>query len=132
MPRRLSNRPQKTRMKLPHCDPVTINDRPFTVADMVSHVTTKERRYNATAEDARRGKRTRDAVSAGTDILPDDLKKLADVLDKPSCGWGEFVVVRKIPRPDGTFVEMPQRAQFPTHLFLPLIDLVQRAAASVS
>lgn len=119
-------------MKLPAVAPLTINDQPYTLADMVTHVTTKERRYNATAEDARQGKRTRDAVVAGADVLPADLKKLGEVLERPSCGWGEFVIVRKVPRSDGTVLDVPARAQFPTYQFLPLIDAVQNAAASVA
>lgn len=119
-------------MKLPSCAPLVINGRPFTLADMVTHVTMKERHYNATAEGARQGKRTREAVADESDLLPDDLKKLAEVLEKPSCGWGEFVVTQRITRPDGTVADVSRCAQFPTHQFLPLIDAVQTAAASVA
>lgn len=128
----LSNDTTKTRMKLPSVAPVSIGDQSYTLVDLVTHVTTKDSRYNATADDARQGKRTREAVAAGSDILPADLKKLADVLNRPTCGWGDFKVIQKVPRADGSTFDVTRRAQFPTHMFLPLIDVVQTAAASVS
>jgi hypothetical protein len=118
-------------MKLPPCDPVDINGQPYTLAQMVDFVTTKDRRYNASAEDARQGKRTREAVAASGDLSAVDIKKLAEVIERPTCGWGEFVVIQRYPKPDGSFQELKQRGQAPTVLFLPLIDCIQSVAKSL-
>lgn len=118
-------------MKLPPCDPVDINGELYTLAQMVEHVTTKERRYNTSADAARQGKRTRDAFATGGELAADDLKMLAEVVERPSCGWGEFIVTQRFQKPDGSVQELKQRAQAPTCLFLPLIDCIQGAARSV-
>ncbi|MBA2687511.1 MAG: hypothetical protein H0U64_05375 [Gemmatimonadaceae bacterium] len=117
-------------MNLSDVAPVAIGPHSYSLAALVEHVTKNDKRYNDSAEDARQGKRTRDSIASG-DILPADLKKLAEVLEKPTCGWGSFSLTRDVSRPDGTVTQVQQRVQVPTSEFLPLIDAVQTAAASV-
>ncbi len=124
-------------MKFKTAAPITIGKTSYSTLDMVRFVAKNERRYNATAEAARQARRTIAAFEASgdVDLGDEDLRQLAEVLEKPSCGWGQFTAERDVPQraPDGGVLmgKMQQRIAVPTVEFLPLIDPIADAAAKL-
>lgn len=119
-------------MKLTDCPSIKIGEKPYTLVDMTRFVVRNDRRYNRDASSARQGARTIAALEAGADVAPEDVVALADVLERPSCGWGAFSAPRKVPQPDGSSRELTARVHVPALEFLPIVDFVQQAAASVA
>lgn len=123
-------------MNLPIPAPVTIFEKSYSVLDMARHITGKERRYNRTADDARAGVRLVAALEkAGTgaaDIDELDLRKFAQVLEAPSCGWGahEVSVQWRDPR-DGKTQTQTRQAAASTSFYLPLIDPITAAVKAL-
>lgn len=123
-------------MQLPIPTPITISvtGRPYSLLEMAAYIVTKEGRYNRTAEGARSGQRLLSALHAGgslkAEVADDDLRLFAEVVEKPSCGWGAHDVEIRMPSPTGERV-MTRAVHAPTGEYLPLIDAVSNAAKSL-
>lgn len=123
-------------MNLPIPAPVTILEKPYSMLDLARHVTSKERRYNRTAEDARSGVRLVAALEkarpSGAEVADEDLRKFAAVIEQPNCGWGIHDVSIQYPDPrDGSPKTLTRKAHGPTAEYLPLIDAVANAAKAL-
>lgn len=123
--------------KLTVSGPITIGNAAYSTLDMVRYVVDTDRRYNMSAEAARAGVRTVQAFEAGStvELQDDDLRLLAEVVDKPARGWGAFRGRQDVPQPDGRggvkVVPMESRVSVPAREFLPLIDPITQAAAKL-
>lgn len=122
-------------MKLTIPPPVTILDKPYGLLDLARYLTAKERRYNLSADAARSGKRIVDALASASgstvDLLEQDLRRFAEVIESPSCGWGQHEVTVGIDDPRGATRRMTRRVHASTADYLPLIDAVATAAKAL-
>lgn len=124
-------------MKITVAGPITIGQNPYSTLDMVRYVVATDRRYNGSAEAARAGVRTEKAFEAGpvVELLDEDLRLLAAVVERPMRGWGSFQGTQDVPqRDEHGAVKIKQttvRVNVPAREFLPLIDPISEAAAKL-
>lgn len=124
-------------MNLPIPSPVTILGKSFSLLDMARHITSKERRYNATADAARSGARLVAGIAAaGTGSVAtvdaEDLRLFATVVERPNCGWGTHEMVVEYPNPrTGEKQIMTRNVHASTVEYLSLIDTVADAAKTL-
>lgn len=122
-------------MKLQLPAPVTIFEKPFSMLDMARHITSTDPRFNKTADAARAGARIVGAIAeanGGTaELLEEDLRLFASVVEQPQRGWGAHVIKLQVPLPQGGTREMERKAHAPTAEYLTLIDAVAAAASKL-
>lgn len=124
-------------MKLTIPAPATIFDKPYSLLEMARFITSKDRRYNRTADEARSGARLVAAIAAaGTksqaEVDEADLRVFADAVERPSCGWGmhEVETEHRDPRTGETRL-LKRKGHASTVDYLPLIDSVAADAKAL-
>ena len=115
--------------------PLVILGKPFSLLEMARHITSKESRYNKTAEGARSGVRLVTALASATDgkadVLEEDLRLFASVIEAPSCGWGAHAIKVPVPSGDGTMREIERVVYASAADYLPIVDAIAAVAKAL-